>query len=1176
MPTGETTTAIINGKERKLETFTLRKGGDYHRHILAITFTNKATNEMKERIVKELYLLGQGKGKYINDFKIMFPASDIDEVATMAQKALGDILFDYGTFNVSTIDSFFQSILRNFAREIDRDYSYDLELDDDYATGVAVHDFLLDLGGRGSKQATIDQWVREFIKSNINNNHDWNFFGRTSDLQNFAKIMFKEFFRDHYQEVIKYLDDIGSGSGKSRINKFKEQLVLRKKYHENEYNNFVAQHVKNFFDSHNIPASDIKKGNLVGYFYNGTPVEFSGSQKDTFKKYATEPDALARLVLNKPSKDDVSQADCEEFQKLMGTAHHHYTMMRLLDGAIHNIWNLGLLGKINEKLEQYRKDTNTILIADTNELIGKVLGSGATFIYEHAGSKLNNYMIDEFQDTSHKQYDNFKPLLEESISRGMDNMIIGDEKQSIYRFRNSDPSMLRDEIGRDFASASESSLDTNYRSLDHIVKFNNNFFVSLINDYRDNAPQFQSLIKTYNNIDQETGKIKDERKGFIAINFVEKVGSKDEYHQAIIKTLPNYINTLRQQGYGLSDIAILVNKRSEGNEIVEHLLKHNNSLAENEQHKHINIISSESLLLNNSPQVRLIVSALQFLDNTQYKIPDDDENNEDNDEFNKFLKRRIALQQRHKIMHDFHTSLQNVVTPTNAGEVLLQCFEKDRANNKQLNERQLLNLYSDIAQEVMPDKHTQLTNLVNIVDKIIAKYILPSAQVENAFLMAFMNVVLDFSRQHNGGTVREFLKFWDTKKSSLAVASPDDADAVNVMTIHKSKGLEFKCVILPFVDWDLMKMDDIFWINKKDWLNCKTEDAKCDESSNNKALEGIGSDDDTIVPPLVPLPLSKMEEAGLFISQLNEERERCLIDNINKLYVAFTRPKEELHIFAPFGKKDSIENYTTGITEIKTANQLLLKFIPQMPDFSPCERDLSHDTSQDTNSHPQGSQNDEQESCNATHVFSYLGGSPCNPIIDDKNDDDDKPIVDVATMPTYNVSAMTKRVHVSMHGASGSIMKEGLRMHELMSMINSVDDIDNAITYAHYNNLFKSNSYWTIKRVKTLLDSLSTDATLSQWFASGNIVYNEREISFPHSATSNDKEHRRPDRIIRRPSGELIVIDYKFGFKHDASTVAKHKEQVKEYITLLRQLGENNVQGYVWYVRNNKIVEVNA
>ncbi|MBR6490177.1 MAG: UvrD-helicase domain-containing protein, partial [Muribaculaceae bacterium] len=766
-PTGNK--VMINNQE--CDEFELRKGDfNYHRHLLAITFTNKATNEMKERIIKELHLVSQGKGKFLEDFKIMFKYKDINEVVEAAKEALKSILFDYGNFNVSTIDSFFQSILRNFARELDRDYNYDLQIDSDYATSVAVHDFLLELGKNNAKQAAINDWVKKFIEDNINNKKDWDFFGKTDDLKDFAGIMYKEFFHKRHADVINYLSDIGNGVQASKITTFRREIASAHKYHKDQFSKSIVE-LRDFFDKHNIPGKDIKGNLVVNQIYQGLINDLGGGE-GTFRSYALANDSLSKKVLNKPSKDNVTEADEKDFKDLVIKILHHLDQSRFFGDVLNNIWNLGLLGKINEKLEEYRKDTNTILIADTNTLIGEALKSGAYFIYEHVGNRYKTYMIDEFQDTSEKQYRNFVPLIEESLGNNNSNLVIGDEKQSIYRFRNSDPSLLRDVIEENFLGRTNvSSLDTNYRSFTSIVEFNNGLFEKIIAEY-DKSPskaKYKSLIKTYSTITQTADK---KETGYVTVNFVPNVGS---IKQKIFRALPAYIASILSRGYKMSDIAILVSMKSEGREIIDNIMRYNESLKGEDASRRINVISTESLLLVNSPSVKLVLSVLRFLEITQYRLPEDNDDSLDKD-FNKFLERRVSEQRFFKILHDFEAGVQNADVSADAGELLHKLIEQDYSDSADLTSKELFDKYFDLSQELMPDKHAQLSNLVNIVDKIIAKYILinndhKNRELENSYLLAFVDVVHGFASKHNGGTIREFLQFWDDNPENFTIGS---------------------------------------------------------------------------------------------------------------------------------------------------------------------------------------------------------------------------------------------------------------------------------------------------------------------------------------------------------------------------------------------------------------------
>lgn len=1148
-PTGAT--VVLN--EQTCDKFKLRKGPmNYHRHLLAITFTNKATNEMKERIIKELYLLSKNEGDFSNDFKVMFEYSDFNDVVVAAQKALKSILFDYANFNVSTIDSFFQNILRNFARELDRDYNYDLQVDDEYATRVAVHEFLLELGDNTPKQAAINQWVKAFILNNINNKEEWNFFGKSGDLEEFASIIHKEFFSKRHADVINYLSDIGNGSKISKVATFRKLIAKAYNDQKDKFDKSIED-LRAFFPAHSIAVSDINQRLTLAKIVNGTVNELGSSEK-TFRQYAQSEKALTS-VLKAPASKNVLQNDIDDFKKLISKMINHLDRSRFFDNVLHNIWNLGLLGKINEKLEQYRKDTNTILIADTNELIGKALESGAHFIYEHVGNKFNNYMIDEFQDTSEKQYQNFDPLIRESLSKNYSNLIIGDEKQSIYRFRNSDSSLLRDKIDTDFAGyINPGTLKKNYRSFKSIVDFNNGLFEKIINDYTQNAPAYTSLIKTYANISQKKHK---KGTGYVTVNFVPNEGG---IKSKIFRALPAYINSILERGYKMSEIAILVSMKAEGREIIENIMRYNDSQTGSDKKRRINVISTESLMLMNSPSVKLILSVLRFLEISQYHLPEDNDETI-NDDFNKFLKRRVSEQRFFRILHDFEASVQNAAKDSDMGELLHQVIEKEREENKDVDYTKQFANYFESSQELMPDKKSQLSNLVNIVDKIIAKYILTShnsddnQELENSYILAFVDVVHDFAAKHNGGTIREFLQYWDANPNSFTIGSSSSLDAVNVMTIHKSKGLEFKCIIIPYAHWQIDKLNDVFWIQDHDWID-------------NCASLGITITDNSLVPPLIPVSTSILNSTGLFNDMVLEEKERCLIDNINKLYVALTRPKEELHVFALGPKSLNELKCDKGIKDIKYTSDLLLKFVPEIQiEEKPAEvKDVAYSLdyiADDT----EPSEDVDVEKLNA---MSCSFGTQATVTLTDEEDDT------AAIVKDYWVSPQVLPVHVTVHQSSSARTDEGLRMHAIFGTIKSEHDFDKAIAFARNNNLLDKNSYWNEDRLTQLIDTIKCDNLLSEWFSDDNVCYNERKISFPSKdeKKAGTFEHRRPDRIVRRPNGDILVIDYKFGTNYTLKVLNKYKKQVSYYVQLMRQMGHHNVVGYIWYPRSGKIERV--
>ncbi len=872
---------VVNGTVK----YELRHSRNYQNHLLAITFTNKATAEMKTRIVTELYKLGRGEGDYVDDFKELFVDS-IDEVARAARVALGDILFNYTTFNVSTIDSFFQSIVRTFARELNTAYNYELQLDANYATAVAVNDFLLDLGGNGPEERLAGRWVREYIRHNVDNERDWNFFGKPRDLVAFAENINREFFREKEKDIAAYLKDVAGND--SPVSRFVDKLGRAAEAHKAGYA-ALPDRLRAFFVALGRGEDDIKAKSINDLMALPTGT-VPGKPTSTLRGYTVDT-ALTGKVLRKASTTGLPAHASLDFAKLMAEAIGHYDRWMALEAVRRNTWNLGLLDRIARHLEQYRHDNNTLLMADTADLIATTLKSGNEFIYEHVGAWINHYLIDEFQDTSRKQYDNFKPLLRGAIASGHQNLIIGDEKQAIYRFRNSDVAMLRDEIEKDFRPEDTGGkpLSTNYRSQRAIVEFNNRFFEAALGVF--DTSRFAALKKTYAHIKQEISK--DDVPGLVMIHFDYPGKKTDDDNDApadVLTALPAYINELRRRKFAQRDIAILVDRVAEGRKVISQILRHNDTCAD--ESEKINVVSSDSLALETSTAVKLIVSVLTSLEAARETAPPEDEDDVDDSDNTvpTSLNNRLAEQRRHKITNAFNKKLA-VNGADNAGAQLRQCFEDDERQSDGMDARARLQSYYNSVAEVLPDADREQSSLVAIVDRIIDLYLGDATGTENAFIMAFQDLVVDFLSQSNGGTVREFLKYWNTKGRKLSISSPEGSDAVSVMTIHKSKGLQFPCVIVPLATWKLIDVrpDTLLWVTRDMWLNA---------AGQGVPLEGIGADDATIVPPLVPVPASAMERIPEFMPFFDSEKEKDLIDNLNKTYVAFTRPEEELHIFA--------------------------------------------------------------------------------------------------------------------------------------------------------------------------------------------------------------------------------------------------------------------------------------
>lgn len=858
-----------------------------HRHILAVTFTNKATGEMKERIVKELSILaGKIPGKmspYLNELCEDFGNVSAEEITKAANRAMVELLFDYTNFNVSTIDSFFQMILRTFAKELKMSYNYDVELDNDYAIKVGVNDFLSSLAhdrdaSQNKEEAKrlrrVKSWIREFIKDEVANKKSWNIFleseavnisgakfSRSFTLNDFAQCLTKEDLRTRIDEITAYLgyDDINESSY-DYIMQFKaylyEHMQVQKK-------NAVlkAKKILQLSENDGLTKDMLNsKGGLMwilniceenidcGLGQYSTVKMFDSVDKSDkwFKKgKAKNAPRLSELTISSIVCCINEIAECNKCFLIYKEMHR-------------NVFMLGLLGEISRYLTKFRKENELILLSDTNDLLRKIINNEDTpFVYERVGIWLNHFLIDEFQDTSKAQWENMKPLLYNSCAEGCDNLIIGDEKQCIYRFRNADPTLLRNEVGRHFTvKQNDKGKSINWRSTPRVVEFNNDFFSKI-------APMLGAGAE-YGNVVQALPKGKQyKNNGYVEVQFIEGKSSNEEagkFDEVVLERLPSLINDIVSRGYEYKDIAVLVSTNSQGADVIKRILDYNATLECGESV--INVISNESLMLRNSPAVRLIISHLRYLDTKNLSSVD-----------GAITEKGDVDGYMHRVLRNYESLIFN--NKKEPGEAIEESFASVSRHDDSVS----LSISS-----LLPE-NTESFNIVSITEHIIAQNISEDDLLyENAFIQAFQDCVIDFSNRPNA-TIHQFLRWWDKGGCNTSVNSPDGQNAINVLTIHKSKGLEFGCVILPFCDWDLAGNDEVLWIPKN-------------VAKESGLFESAKAE---IIPPVIPLQPKTdidLENSG-FSEFYKEKRKDRIVDSLNKTYVGFTRAVDELYIFTP-------------------------------------------------------------------------------------------------------------------------------------------------------------------------------------------------------------------------------------------------------------------------------------
>lgn len=1123
----------------------------YHSHILAITFTNKATAEMKKRIIDELYLLATNPSAsdFFRDFmressSFAPDVLQVSQVQKAAQQALSALLFDYGAFNVSTIDSFFQSILRNFARELDRDYSYEVQIDESVARSSAIHNFLLSLGTDSTRfqpngkyvMSDIEKWVQDHIRRQVDIGKSWNFFKDGGVLNNFARMLTRELFRNSMNHLHEYLTRVHEGeriSDLGKVRAFQKHIAQLADQYEHAYK-ALPEDLETLLKRYDVDKDNLWTGRTI---YNALKQD----NKFVLGENAL-PDEVTEEKVNNSFKNGYTPS-LEMVKEVLEWGRRvviTWNVWRLFVDLQRDLGMLALLDRIDENVKQYSRETNQLLIADTNDLIERVLRSGVPFIYERVGTWINHFMIDEFQDTSSKQFSNFRPLLEEALSHRTENlcMLIGDAKQAIYRFRNADPSLFREGIAKIFTPQQHGyvnlTLDTNYRSCPAIVRFNNWLFEKILKDsqYASSSLLKQTFMPRGMDEDFQQKLNKKEPLGMVNVTFIDddkettdgeaKANAVDK----ILSHLPEYLLDLHKR-FDWGDIGILVNTGSDGRLVVNRIMEHNLTAPHDQQ---ISITSDESMYLSSSPSVKRIISLLQFIDLTQFHYGDSEEQAaEDMAEQERLVSHYLKDQRLYYVLAEFMKSMTEDEHDA-SGSVLAKCF-RDIETEQGETEQQLLKHFAAEVRAFLPDSSTELLTLTNIVEHIIAKYFQNTANDTNetAYLLAFQDCVSDFSTKRSGGTVREFLRYWENEGQNITVPSSVSDNSVTVMTIHKSKGLEFQCLVIPFASWSLVneggtnqdRLNLLYWVTKEDMAT----------QGLLQLINDKNNFDEELIPPLLPLKKScvnKLAKMGYCLTQfVDSYQQNVLIDNMDKTYVAFTRPREEMHIFV-YGYND-LPNLMRammklGVEEAATNPDVMLQQL-------------------DENTYRWGEPRMERAS-------------------EDKQDD-----VEIVSMPPYRVAAAAQRPQVRLPKDQTDKASNGKRLHNLLSRIAYRRDVERALAFCLNRGIIHvDDKEWPLKRIRAFIDKMFDDPRMIHWFADDNKVYNERNLVFDNEA---ELELKRPDRVVKRPDGTWLVIDYKFGTPRN-----KDVEQVREYMQLLHDMGKASVQGHIWYVALEKIVPV--
>ncbi len=1020
--------------------------------ILAVTFTNKATKEMKERILSFLIKLAN-----IEDEDLLIQVKAITEqqdedIAENAKIVIGKILHQYSQFSISTIDAFFQKIVKSFAKELGLFGNFKVELDQDKIKLEVIDQIIDELG----EDKDLTNWLVDFSFSKVDENKSWNIRPQVETLAN-------EIFKESFRQIEKSIHEIDRGAYKI----FLEQVRKIKTRFEKHMKS-IARQALDLITSHELSVHDFtyKASGPAGYFDR------------ILNKMDCEPKKRVLDAISDPEKwYSKSSPRKSEIQLVVEAGLQNYTEA-LVDYYVKNIQEyttaveihrnlhvFGILSQIIKKLKEYRQENDLMLISDVAVFLKEIIAGNETpFIYEKTGTWYQHYLIDEFQDTSGFQWQNFKPLVENGLSQQLKSLLVGDGKQSIYRWRGGDWNLILNQVGEDLHKyyPTEKYLNTNWRSARKIVEFNNEIFAylpTLISSDLKNKidgltlpEQEKEMLlsmssdveKLYEDVKQKVAaKNQEPSTGRIEINAYQKE-ARESWKENVLDELPLAIERLQDAGFQARDIAVLVRRSEEGKQVMERLIKYNNSEDAKEGYCY-DAISNESLFLGNASVIRLLINTIKYGINPEDKISFGE----------------ICYYYQHLTKEENRSSVNEDLQFILDGKGLPKDFLQETES--------LIRLPA-----------------YEMVERIIQLFGLKNAQ-HKGYLQAFQDVVLEYFSSESKD-INDFLSWWDDKGKRTPVQMPQSVNAIRIMTIHKSKGLEFKAVLIPFCNW---KLDHD--ATKDNFLWCKTD---------KKPFDEIG---------YMPLKYSSKLEHTFFTREYFEEMLKAHIDNLNLLYVALTRAEEFLMINCP-----------PPSNGLKNAGDLVIQAMEKLTQAQDENSTLVSRKEEDT-------------------IIRYSIGSMGVDKI--KTKPETQPIKKFA----YESSDWRQKIAIRKKGAllfgpdaleKKAKINYGLLVHEILASIQNQNEADLFLEKYYVEGQISSEDR---KTISDQLDRLFSNVQVQDWFNTDWEVKTEAPIIIKNG------QPKRPDRVLLHGKN-AIVIDFKTGMEKstDKRQVIEYKEILKE------------------------------
>lgn len=1022
----------------------LRNPQDYQ-HILAITFTNKATEEMKERILNDLREMAAGENTAMKN-AIEEEVKHFEQklnIQDRAKKALKNILHNYSRFSVSTIDHFFSQLVRALARELKLNLNYEIDVDDDTAMEESLHLLYESL----THDEELRNWIKDFAFSRIEDDKGWQL---DYTLIEFGKELFKEKFHQGFSKLKKEEVNIKSLRNlEKQLQSTQQEYKSRQKKYARQAIQLIAHYglkMDDFKGKGRGPANTFEKILKNDLALNPTFQKTARGEDDWYTASSQKREEIRTVV-----RAGLGQIALDIYEYHIAHYHEYMTAYQLQ----RHIYSYGLLDAISEQLKVYRQSNNLMLLSHNSFLLREIISDReAPFLFEKLGNYYHHVLIDEFQDTSAYQWDNLKPLVTHALDQRNQVLLVGDVKQSIYRWRGGDLNLLLQKSVKDLSLYSdqleEKTLQQNRRSSRSVVAFNNDFFKHASQALlvtKDLPPDSGMLSEVYKEVEQQSTA---ESTGGVCIKFYERNGN--EWRQQALEYQTSIIKDHISRGGRYSDFLVLCNKNVEVAEVSQHL-----SLLG------MPVDSDQALSLGGNWGIRLLISSMYLL-----LDPED----------------QLA---RAEMAFLYQKGKQDIDVDFN--ELFIESCQISAGLLEKHLPSSLVRQWNDFS----------FRNIYEWVSGVIP-LLIESTQAD-PFIARFLEVCLEQNAKGKS-TAGDFLEWWENNKDDQMVIFPGHQEAVRVMTIHKAKGLEAPIVLLPWADFALKpRQDSLFWT-----------DQLSDQYSKYK---------------LLPLSFTRDLQDSHFAKAYQQEMLEGLTEGLNTVYVAFTRARQRLYICSviPSGK--------LAADDLGSLYKLLWT-VCSKPEWG---------TSWD----PQSK--------------TFTKGDLREPLVPSMDDITPSIAIDRLRIGPYEDKVSIQSGHQKMFtlldNYKANTIREGIQVHAVLERLKSKGELPVVLDQMHSEGLIRD---YDKPGIQEKVNALFEQSEFSAFFDPEWEVFCEREIA-------SEGRWYKPDRVMVKHD-RAVVVDYKREKEN-----SKHHKQLAQYAALLEKIGYRNIDKYLVYVSDLKIVK---